>query len=36
MLHRGTADYAEFDAAKFPQRPAILGEKWDFSRMPSQ
>lgn len=30
MLHRSTAAYGEFDATKFPQRPLILGEKWDF------
>jgi hypothetical protein len=30
MLHRSTAEYVEFDAAKYPQRPMILGEKWDF------
>jgi hypothetical protein len=28
MLHRGTA--GERDASKFPQRPMILGDKWDF------
>ena len=30
MLHRSALDSAEFDAAQFPQRPALLGEKWDF------
>lgn len=30
MLHRSTAEYEEFDATKFPQRPLILGDKWDF------
>jgi len=29
-LHRSTKARAEFDAAKFPQRPLILGDKWDF------
>jgi hypothetical protein len=30
MLHRNTRARVEFDAAKFPQRPLILGDKWDF------
>jgi hypothetical protein len=30
MLHRYTHARVEFDAAKFPQRPLILGDKWDF------
>ena len=30
MLHRSGAGQREFDAAKFPQRPMVLGEKWDF------
>ena len=30
MLHRSTHARAEFDAAKFPQRPMTLGDKWDF------
>jgi hypothetical protein len=34
MLHRTTPTdsgrHAEFDAAQFPQRPAVLSEKWDF------
>jgi hypothetical protein len=34
MLHRTTPKdngmRAEFDAAKFPQRPLMLGDKWDF------
>jgi len=29
MLHRRATGHAEFDDAKFPQPPAILGEKWD-------
>ena len=28
MLHRSAQ--AEFDAAQFPQRPLMLGDKWDF------
>ena len=27
MLHRSAQ--AEFDAAQFPQRPLMLGDKWD-------
>lgn len=27
MLHRSTP--AEFDAARIPQRPLLLGDKWD-------
>jgi hypothetical protein len=30
MLHRSTRARIEFDAAKFPQRPMTLGDKWDF------
>jgi hypothetical protein len=30
MFHRSTQAPVEFDAAKFPQRPLILGDKWDF------
>ena len=30
MLHRNTHARVEFDAAKFPQRPLILSDKWDF------
>lgn len=30
MLHRSTQARAEFDAAKFPQCPMTLGDKWDF------
>jgi hypothetical protein len=30
MLHRSARTRVEFDAAKFPQRPMALGDKWDF------
>jgi hypothetical protein len=30
MLHRSMAEQRECDAAKFPQCPMVLGEKWDF------
>jgi hypothetical protein len=30
MLHRSAHEHPEFDSAKFPQRPMILGDKWDF------
>lgn len=30
MLRRSAAERVEFDAARFPQRPLILGDKWDF------
>jgi hypothetical protein len=30
MFHRDAHAPAEFDAAKFPQRPLMLGDKWDF------
>ena len=30
MLHRSAKARTEFDAAKFPQRPLMLGDKWDF------
>jgi hypothetical protein len=30
MLHRSTQARAKFDAAKFPQQPMIIGDKWDF------
>jgi hypothetical protein len=30
MLHRSARAMTEFDAAKFPQRPLTLGDKWDF------
>ena len=30
MLHRSTRARVEFDAAKFPQCPLILDDKWDF------
>lgn len=30
ILHRSARARTEFDAAKFPQRPLTLGDKWDF------
>jgi hypothetical protein len=30
MLHRSAQARIKFDAAKFPQRPMSLGDKWDF------
>lgn len=30
MLHRSARARIKFDAAKFPQRPLTLGDKWDF------
>ncbi|WP_426436430.1 hypothetical protein [Bradyrhizobium genosp. P] len=39
LLHRGHEDWAQMnldvgsrgaDAAKYPQRPVVLGEKWDY------
>jgi hypothetical protein len=30
MLHRSAQARTELDAAKFPQRPLTLGDKWDF------
>src|SRR5262249_25582094 len=30
ILHRSSRARVEFDAAQFPQRPLILGDKWDF------
>jgi len=30
MLHRSARARITFDAAKFPQRPMTLGDKWDF------
>jgi hypothetical protein len=30
MLHRSARATAEFDVAQFPQRPLMLGDKWDF------
>jgi hypothetical protein len=30
MLHRSRAGHREIDAAKYPQCPMVLGEKWDF------
>src|SRR5262249_41067818 len=30
MLHRSARARIKFDAAKFPQRPMTLGDKWDF------
>ena len=29
MLHRSARAREDFDAGKFPQRPLILGDKWD-------
>jgi hypothetical protein len=30
MLHRGAAGHRELDAARLPQCPMVLGDKWDF------
>ena len=30
MLHRNAQARAEFDVTQFPQRPMVLGDKWDF------
>lgn len=30
MFHRRWAGQADLDAATLPQRPLILGDKWDF------
>jgi hypothetical protein len=30
MLHRNAQAHGEFDVSKFPQRPMVLGDKWDF------
>jgi hypothetical protein len=30
MLHRNVQARAEFDVSQFPQRPMVLGDKWDF------
>jgi hypothetical protein len=30
MLHRNVQARAEFDVSRFPQRPMVLGDKWDF------
>lgn len=29
MLHRRMQAHTELDAAKFPRRPLMLGDKWD-------
>ena len=30
MLHRNDQARAQFNVSQFPQRPMMLGDKWDF------